>query len=240
MTLTSSCIQDSRDRWQAGGMSFFESIPQPPPPEPEQSRRPAWVRPDTVIPGSVPGELLVVRTDEVAVAVGSIRAYPNGIEFTVHTRLRRVDPEMGPSGDPFSWHRRFRGAHAPDDVLRLGVMYADDRRTATTSRHMPRTADSDDELVLNQQGGGGSAHAWDQNLWIHPLPPDGPVTLVASWLEHGVTETRADLDGTAIRAAAARAVSLWPDEPETETGEIWRATTHTISDGALAEEDEDG
>jgi hypothetical protein len=94
--------------------------------------------------------------------------------------------------------------------------------------------------VLNQQGGGGSAYAWDQNFWIHPLPPDGPVTLVASWLEHGVTEKRADLDGTAIRAAAARAVSLWPDEPETETGETWRATTHTISGGALAEEDEDG
>ena len=22
--------------------------------------------------------------------------------------------------------------------------------------------------------------------WVYPLPPDGPLTLVASWLEHGV------------------------------------------------------
>src|SRR5262249_36136813 len=44
------------------GMAFFESIPQPPPPEPpaRQRRRP-WMQPETVIPGSVAGELLLVR-----------------------------------------------------------------------------------------------------------------------------------------------------------------------------------
>ena len=62
MTLTSPHIQDCWNGWQADDMSFFESIPQPPPPEPEPSRRPVWVRPDTIIPGSVPGELLLVRT----------------------------------------------------------------------------------------------------------------------------------------------------------------------------------
>jgi hypothetical protein len=222
-------------------MSFFESIPQPPPAEPEQRRRPAWVRPDTVIPGSVPGELLLFRTDEVAVAVGSIRAYPNGFEFTVHARLRRVDMEIGPSGDPFSWHRRSRGAHAPDDVLRLGLMYADGRRAATTSRRLPRPANSDDgEIVLSQQGGGGSAGAWDQGFWVHPLPPDGPVTLVASWLGHGVTEERADLDGAEIRAAAARALSLWPDEPEIETGETYQASSSTVWGGASVKKTTDG
>jgi hypothetical protein len=161
------------------------------------------MRPDTVIPASVPADLLLVRTDQVAVAVGSVRAYPNGFEFTVHTRLHRVDREVDLSGDPFSWHRRFRGAHGRSDALRLGVLYADGRRTATTSPR-ERGDDSSDQLVLSQQGGGGSARRWDQNFWVHPLPPDGPVTLIASWLEHDVTETRAELDGAAIRAAAGR------------------------------------
>jgi hypothetical protein len=219
-------------------MSFFDSIPQPPPPEPEQSRRPAWVRPDTVIPGSVPAELLLIRNDEVAVAVGSVRAYPNGFEFTVHIRLRRVDQEVSPSGDPFSWHRRFRGANAPADVLRLGVLYADGRRAATTGRHMPGPENSDDALVLSQQGGSGSPRAWDQDFWVHPLPPDGPVTLVASWLDHGVTETREDLDGTAIRAAAGRAVSLWPTEPDAEPAAVWRS--RTIAHGEHVEKEDDG
>jgi len=69
------------------------------------------------------------------------------------------------------------------------------------------------------------------DFWVYPLPPEGPVTLVASWLEHGVTETRAELDGTAIREAAGRAVILWPDEPEPESGGGWRSQriTHFTS-----------
>ena len=48
---------------------------------------------------------------------------------------------------------------------------------------------------------------------VHPLPPDGPVTFVASWLLHEVAETRADLDSSVIHEAVQRAVTLWPDEP---------------------------
>ena len=171
-------------------MSFFDSIPLPPPPEQEQEQRerPAWMLPDTVIPVSVPAELLLVRTDQVAVAVGSVRAYPNGFEFTVHTRRRQVDEEIDLFGDPFSPHRRVRGAPGPGDALRLGLLYADGRRTATTSSRVPHD-DSSEQLVLIQQGG-GSARRWDHDFWVHPLPPDGPVTWIASWLEHGVTETR--------------------------------------------------
>ena len=95
-------------------------------------------------------------------------------------------------------------------------MYADGRRTATTSGHR-LCADTDDgELIMQQNGGGGNERAWDQDFWVHPLPPEGPVTLVASWLAYGVAETQAELDGTAIRAAAERAIILWPDEPDVE------------------------
>jgi hypothetical protein len=204
-------------------MSFFDSIPQPPPPEPARRRRPAWMRSDAVIPGSVPAEVVLVRTGQVAVAVGSVRAYPNGFEFTLHTRLRRED-EAGPIvGDPLERHGRWRGGQAPGDVLRLGVMYADGRRAATTGGHW-RPGDDDDpeRLVLHQNGGGGDARRWDGDFWVYPLPPEGPVTFVASWLRHGVAETRAALEGAAIIEAAGRAVILWPEEPEFEPGEAWR------------------
>jgi len=59
-------------------MGFFESIPQPPPPEPVQRRRPAWLPSDDLIPGLVPAEVVIVRTEQVAVAIGGIHAYPNG------------------------------------------------------------------------------------------------------------------------------------------------------------------
>jgi hypothetical protein len=65
---------------------------------------------------------------------------------------------------------------------------------------------------------------------VHPLPPDGPVTFVASWLEYGVDETRAQLDGSAIREAAGRAVILWPEEPEPGPGGAWSSQRVTASE----------
>jgi hypothetical protein len=64
---------------------------------------------------------------------------------------------------------------------------------------------------------------------VHPLPPEGPVTSVASWPEYGAAETWAELDGTAIVAAARRAVILWPQEPEFEPGggTAWSSQTVT-------------
>jgi hypothetical protein len=55
------------------------------------------------------------------------------------------------------------------------------------------------------------------------------MTLVASWLKHGIAESRAELDGAAIREAAQRAVTLWPEEPESEGGGSWRSQTITAS-----------
>ena len=193
-------------------MSFFDSVPAPPPAPSRRLPRPAWQRSDAVIPGSVPAELILVRTDEVAIAVGSVRAYPNGFAFTVHVRLRREDETSGLHADLFGWHRP--GRTTPAGALRLGVMYTDGRRAATSGGPALPT-DDPGRLLLQQDGGGGNDLSYDQDCWVHPLPPPGPVTLVVSWLEHGIAEARAELDGEAISEAARRAVTLWPDEPGT-------------------------
>ena len=70
-------------------MSFFESVPELPPPPFDGPERPAWLPQDGMIPGWSPAGLLLIRTDDVAVAVGGVRGYPNGFEFTVHVRLRQ-------------------------------------------------------------------------------------------------------------------------------------------------------
>src|SRR5262245_25836504 len=108
-------------------MSFFE----PPPTTPASVARaevvspPAWVGPPlNVLPGVVPVELIVARTDETVVAVSGIWAYPAGLRFTLSLRLRRLSPrqqhqfaypfEYGPlEGDPLS-----------DDAVRFGVQFA--------------------------------------------------------------------------------------------------------------------
>ncbi len=183
------------------------------------------MRSDAVIPASVPAEVVLIRTEQVAVAAGSVRAYQNGFEFTLHIRLRgEAESSCAGHSDPFERHRPRRGARENDDQLRLGILYADGRRAATTGVHYrPPEEDDDGRLVLRQRGGGGSSCSQDWDFWVHPLPPEGPVTLVASWVEHGIAESRAELDGAAIRAAAARAMTLWPEEPESEPGGAWRS-----------------
>jgi hypothetical protein len=89
------------------------------------------MRPDAVLPGSAPAGLLLARTDEVAVAVGSVRAYPNGFEFSVHVRLRQEEFSWG--AGPFDWLADLRTRRAPEQALRLGVLYADARRAATST-----------------------------------------------------------------------------------------------------------
>jgi hypothetical protein len=103
------------------------------------------MRSDAVIPASVPAEVVLIRAEQVAVAAGSVRAYPNGFEFTVHIRLRREDESSWPGhSDPFERHRPRRGTQWNDDQLRLGVLYADGRRAATTGPLGRPPDDADD------------------------------------------------------------------------------------------------
>jgi len=94
---------------------------------------------------------------------------------------------------------------------------------------LPERAEAD-ELVLQQGGSSGSDRRWDVDFWVHPLPPDGPVTFVASWLAYAVTETRAQVEASAICAAASRAIELWPDDPDYESATGWTSGKSTANE----------
>ena len=71
-------------------MDFPGSPDEPSHPAPP---RPAWQQPMFVLPATVAVDLLVIRTAQVAVTVGPIRAYATGFEFTVDAHMRRnTDP----------------------------------------------------------------------------------------------------------------------------------------------------
>lgn len=126
-------------------MTFFGSIPRPPAQGAPQPR-PAWAPPEGTLPGSVPGEVLLIRTDAVAVSIGAINAYPNGFEFTTHVRTR-------PTGGDEDYHDPFgRFAHrfgsTPGGALQLGLLYSDGRRGATSGHAKP---DDPYSLLLHHQ-----------------------------------------------------------------------------------------
>jgi len=193
-------------------VSFFESTPEPSPPPPERRGHQAWLPPDGVIPGTAATQLSLIATDEVAVAVSGLRAYPNGFEFTVHALGRREDFPWGISPTDSIADPRTR--QAPEKALRLGVLYADGRRAKLASDRPHLLAEDDDDrgqLIILEVGRRGTGRQWTGDFWVHPLPAGGPVTFVASWLLYGVAEMQAELDSSAIHEAAGRAMNAWPD-----------------------------
>jgi hypothetical protein len=177
-------------------MSFFDEVASPAPkPSP---RQPAWsAPPENVVGATVPFDLVIVNTGRLAIAVGGMTAYPNGVTFAVRVLFR------GPRDDDMF----FRMHHAGAGGLRLGVELADGSRAFADGGPGERGQGP----TMTPRGGGGGGLSYESEYWLWPLPPDGPLRFACAWPDEGVEETFAELE-VPIREAAARAVELWPDE----------------------------
>jgi hypothetical protein len=180
----------------------FLNAARPTPPEPARA---AWLPPESVLPAVVPVDLVLVRTDEIAVAIPSVRAYPTGFDFQVSVRLRRDHgPQLG-----MALHGPL-GHTSADDIFRLAVVFADGRVLSNLGPLADPGA-SPEHGILMPGGGGGGGRSYDLDYWVHPLPPPGRLTFVCEWPSFAVPQTEADLDAAAILAASARAQPLWPE-----------------------------
>jgi hypothetical protein len=198
-------------------MSFFEA---PAPGEGVLARAvvvspPAWAGPpDNVLPGVVPAELIVARTDRTVVAVTGLRAYPTGIGFTLSVRLRDLsDRERWRFASLFGYGIP-EGEPPPDELLRFGVQFPNGAKATNLDRRpFPDDGEPDGPVLLEQGSSGYGTHAWDADEWLWPLPPPGPLAFVCEWPGRGLGLSRAEIDGERIREAAGRAVTLWPEGP---------------------------
>jgi hypothetical protein len=87
------------------------------------------MHPDAVIPGSVPAELVLIRTGHVAVAVGSVRGYPNGFDFTLHVRVRGSRSAGGKLAVSIASRSRSPGSPCTEVIACSGIR-ASSRRSA--------------------------------------------------------------------------------------------------------------
>jgi hypothetical protein len=192
---------------------FFE----PPPVSPEPAvdvRQPPWFgAPRGVLPGVIPLELVLARSEKAAVCITRLAAYPTGFEFDVlalaapgHAELD-LDPMLfGP------YHHRARrpGGELPPELLRVGVRFADGTK-ATNTGGVGYDQDPPPGPVMFSGGGGGGGGQWRQTEWVWPLPPSGPLTFVCEWPAAQIPLTRTDLDAQAVLDAAARAEIIFPE-----------------------------
>ena len=184
-------------------MTFFEMPAWQPP---SGYRIPAWLRPpETMVPGIVPVELLLARTDTDAVLVTDLRAYPMGLEFTLTGR---------PHPDQLQ-QRRYDSDRPHRFMYRdiwLELHFANGQRASNHPRYWPRTFETEQpgSPFLYCHGGGGSERGWRSRHWLWGLPPPGPLAFVCTWPAGQLRGSEVEIDASLVLEAADRAAVVWP------------------------------
>jgi len=200
-------------------MGFFD-IPAPapddePPGPAEEYTEGRWLA------GVLAVEQIIGRSDQAAVAVRRISVLPASFEIEVVAWLRRPPPRRPRRRFPHEillsldrpWVSRPEDGSLPPDLVRFGIQFPDGGRATNVDAGWPRLDVDPPEHGLRTQGGSSSTGEASQRFSAWPVPASGDVVLVCEWPAHGIAESRLTIDGDALRAAAARAQPVWPDEP---------------------------
>ena len=173
-------------------------------PDEEWFRR--MMAPENEVPVALPMNTVLARTDDIALSLVSLQVYSTGLSFDLIVRVRPAAAGRLPVREAF-WGRGHPFAHEPGGFL-VGVELADGRRATSIEMRDPGS-----EIVFTERESSWGDTGGKQSWWLNPLPPEGPVRFVVRCSEMGIPETSTELDGSAIRAAAAGVVTLWPWEP---------------------------
>jgi hypothetical protein len=168
-------------------------------------------KPDNEMPGSVAVDALLGSTANLAVFVSGMRAFRNGIEFTLHARARTVLSKDSRT----EWLcEGISGLRNQADRLLLGIEFADGRRCTNLRGHYGSADNSPDQLHLSTGDGSGSGDdSAEFDYFLSPLPPPGYLRIVCAWPARGIPETITELTTEDILQAASRARELWPWQP---------------------------
>lgn len=188
-------------------MGFFDDMPpQPPPVEASEPEPPPWMGPPPGwVGGWVPWHLVIMRNPDVYAVVTDVQAFPSGVLFTLLTRVR---PGALPSRAPMPDPPLLMSMGSTDGPL-FGVGFADGRKTAVHAP-LPTPGEGSPGPVLSLCGGGGGGGQERLDVWLWPLPPEGPLSFAAAWPALGLEETVTTVDATELVAAAGTAERLWP------------------------------
>jgi len=181
----------------------------------ERPAIPAWVQPPPdELPVLLPVGEVLARTEGTVLTVSALKVYSTGVVIRAESIMRR----RGESAKDWSWvmHGGF-GARDDDADNRLrwrvelpGGAFAE-LRGFGYERPWDQEPDGWTLGFANGGGGGGGEDRYEQRhgLWLWPLPPPGPIGLVAEWRERGIDESRVTLDGDAVLEAVLRVRPLW-------------------------------
>lgn len=145
------------------------------------------------LPGIVPIEQVVTRSDEVVMSVGQIRVFSTGALVTFEVRLgnnREDDPDYT---EDLYWLLTNRGRSPTPTGPTLGVRTPGGTVATGTSSHAVRPN-------LDFRAGGGNGPIWRFTYWLSPTPLE-EITFVGAWPGRGVPAGEATICGEHLSTA---------------------------------------
>ncbi len=182
-----------------GLMSFF-------PTEPTSTAKPERGLVDRWDPrsGNFPGflgipvsvEVEPYRTDDFAFTMDQFRAFPEGFRAAM-TVIARPGLRL---------HEDLEYPNRAPGRLRVGIEMSDGRRGYEFDERSPGG-----DFFIWSRGRSSSPFRHRLRLWVHAIPPPGPMELVVTWPDVGLTEARVSIATEAIVGAISRAAPVWGD-----------------------------
>lgn len=197
--------------------SFFPPPSPEPEPEPPAQVSPPWLQPPA---DEYPARLLVreflAQTDGTALAVSHVDVYSTGLLIKIDWELRRLDESRADWQLATGMGGFGLDSGDSESERRFGLAFADGSVVTTVDRRRTRVRFDEEPTgwsLMDHGGGGGGGdrrYSSSSRLWLWPLPPAGPIELVAEWKARGINEVRMVVDGSALRDMVTNVRSLWP------------------------------
>jgi hypothetical protein len=155
------------------------------------------------LPATLAVDAVLQRDEGIVVAIPHLDVFPNGFRINL---LMLLDPHRP---------QELRALHqGPTLMPRVGVRFADGRVGGRSSTPGPLNLSKDAEGFPTQThvrivGGGGGGSAWTLAVWVHPLPPEGPLEIFVALPAPATQELSTVVDGSAVRAASEGATVIW-------------------------------
>jgi hypothetical protein len=184
---------------------------------PEEHAQPVWIGPPEAELGvATPLNLVVARSERGVVALTQSTSFTTGLTLSFLAQARGLDGR--------TMHMLFHEQHAfgpgdedlPEGFLRLGVELPGGARASNIGGRRRPFADGDPEgPVFTHRGGhsgqGGSDRVtMHHDYWLWPLPEPGTIRVSCEWPLVEIPLSTVEVDGSAIVAAAAQVLPLWP------------------------------
>ncbi|CAN5273751.1 hypothetical protein BH24ACT10_BH24ACT10_10690 [soil metagenome] len=146
---------------------------------------------------------LLVRNEEVVVAIRSVTGYSDGLHLAVVVLF--ADEQRG---EDLSY--AMNDFSRTPGRFRFGCQGSDGRAATSGTRDAPRVEAPDcDGPTLVLLRAASSALTWTGQYWLHPLPPPGPLVLGCRWPDRGIPETLVEIETAPLIEAAATSTTVW-------------------------------